>query len=60
MFIRSTIDIIFDYGQGFFDSLASLIFFMLLGNYPQKPMTFYLLKGILSPIFRLQLLNKFG
>jgi Cu+-exporting ATPase len=32
MFIRSTVDIVFNYGQGFFDSLASLIFFMLLGK----------------------------
>jgi Cu+-exporting ATPase len=32
MFIRSLVDIIFDYGPGFFDSLTSLIFFMLLGK----------------------------
>ncbi|RZL43252.1 MAG: heavy metal translocating P-type ATPase, partial [Pedobacter sp.] len=32
MFIRSTVDIVMGYGQGFFDSLASLIFFMLLGK----------------------------
>lgn len=32
MFVRSTVDIIFDYGQGFFDSMAGLIFFMLLGR----------------------------
>jgi len=32
MFIRSTVDIIFDYGQGFFDSMCGLIFFMLLGK----------------------------
>jgi len=32
MFVRSTVDIIFDYGQGFFDSLTGLIFFMLLGK----------------------------
>ena len=32
MFVRSTIDIIFDYGQGFFDSMSGLIFFMLLGR----------------------------
>ena len=32
MFIRSTVDIVFDYGQGFFDSMAGLIFFMLLGK----------------------------
>jgi Cu+-exporting ATPase len=32
MFVRSTVDIIFDYGSGFFDSLTGLIFFMLLGK----------------------------
>ncbi|MFY0483299.1 heavy metal translocating P-type ATPase [Flavobacterium sp. PLA-1-15] len=32
MFIRSTVDIVFDYGQGFFDSLTGLVFFMLLGK----------------------------
>ena len=32
MFVRSTIDISFDYGSGFFDSLTGLIFFMLLGK----------------------------
>lgn len=32
MFIRSTVDIVFDLGQGFFDSLTSLIFLMLLGK----------------------------
>nr|WP_315142471.1 heavy metal translocating P-type ATPase metal-binding domain-containing protein [uncultured Flavobacterium sp.] len=32
MFIRSTFDIIMDYGSGFFDSLCGLIFFMLLGK----------------------------
>lgn len=31
-FIRSTVDIIMDYGSGFFDSLTGLIFFMLLGK----------------------------
>jgi len=36
MFVRSTIDIVFDYGQGFFDSLASLVFFMLLGKLFQQ------------------------
>jgi Cu+-exporting ATPase len=36
MFIRSTVDIIFDYGQGFFDSMAGLIFFMLLGKLFQQ------------------------
>jgi len=32
MFLRSTFDIVFDYGQGFFDSLTGLVFFMLLGK----------------------------
>ena len=32
MFVRSTVDIIMGHGQGFFDSLAGLIFFMLLGK----------------------------
>ena len=32
MFVRSMVDIIFDFGPGFFDSLTGLIFFMLLGK----------------------------
>ena len=32
MFVRSTVDIIYNYGSGFFDSLTGLIFFMLLGK----------------------------
>ncbi|MGV1011716.1 MAG: heavy metal translocating P-type ATPase metal-binding domain-containing protein [Flavobacterium sp.] len=41
MFIRSTVDIIFDYGQGFFDSMSGLIFFMLLGKlFQQKTYSF--------------------
>ncbi|MGO4771908.1 heavy metal translocating P-type ATPase metal-binding domain-containing protein [Flavobacterium sp. W22_SRS_FK3] len=32
MFIRSTYDMLMDNGPGFFDSLASLVFFMLLGK----------------------------
>ncbi len=36
LFIRSTIDIIFDFGSGFFDSLTGLIFFLLLGKFFQK------------------------
>jgi len=32
MFVRSTFDIILNYGSGFFDSLTGLIFFMLLGK----------------------------
>jgi len=41
MFIRSTADIIFDMGQGFFDSLTGLVFFMLLGKlFQQKTYNF--------------------
>jgi Cu+-exporting ATPase len=41
MFVRSTVDIIFDYGQGFFDSMCGLIFFMLLGKlFQQKTYSF--------------------
>lgn len=41
MFVRSTIDIIMDYGQGFFDSLTGLVFFMLLGKlFQQKTYSF--------------------
>ncbi|MBW4360768.1 heavy metal translocating P-type ATPase [Flavobacterium taihuense] len=32
MFVRSTFDVVMDYGSGFFDSLTGLIFFMLLGK----------------------------
>lgn len=41
MFVRSTIDIIMGYGQGFFDSLTGLVFFMLLGKlFQQKTYSF--------------------
>jgi Cu+-exporting ATPase len=30
MFVRSTVDIVFDYGSGFFDSLTGLIFFYVV------------------------------
>ena len=36
LFIRSTIEIMFDYGSGFFDSLTGLIFFLLLGRFFQQ------------------------
>ncbi|MCF4101411.1 heavy metal translocating P-type ATPase metal-binding domain-containing protein [Gillisia sp. M10.2A] len=36
LFIRSTAEIIFDLGTGFFDSLAGLIFFLLLGRFFQQ------------------------
>ncbi|MFH6967025.1 heavy metal translocating P-type ATPase [Flavobacterium sp. FlaQc-28] len=32
MFIRSTFDMVMNYGPGFFDSLTGLVFFMLLGK----------------------------
>lgn len=32
MFVRSSIDMAFNYGPGFFDSLTGLVFFMLLGK----------------------------
>ncbi|MBP4137611.1 heavy metal translocating P-type ATPase [Flavobacterium geliluteum] len=32
MFVRSTFDVVMNYGSGFFDSLTGLIFFMLLGK----------------------------
>ncbi|MHA3789466.1 heavy metal translocating P-type ATPase [Flavobacterium hauense] len=41
MFVRSTVDILFDFGQGFFDSLTGLVFFMLLGKlFQQKTYNF--------------------
>ncbi|PZR13839.1 MAG: heavy metal translocating P-type ATPase [Flavobacterium psychrophilum] len=41
MFVRSTVDIVFDLGQGFFDSLTGLVFFMLLGKlFQQKTYNF--------------------
>lgn len=36
LFLRSTVDIIFDRGPGFFDSLTGLIFFLLLGKFFQQ------------------------
>ena len=36
LFIRSTIEIMFDLGSGFFDSLAGLIFFLLIGKFFQQ------------------------
>jgi len=36
LFIRSTIEIIFDLGTGFFDSLTGLVFFLLLGKFFQQ------------------------
>jgi Cu+-exporting ATPase len=36
LFIRSTVEIAFDLGQGFFDSLSGLVFFLLLGKFFQQ------------------------
>lgn len=36
LFVRSTIEILFDIGTGFFDSLAGLVFFLLLGKFFQQ------------------------
>jgi len=36
LFLRSTLDIIFEWGPGFFDSLTGLIFFLLLGRFFQQ------------------------
>ena len=36
LFIRSTVEIFFDLGSGFFDSLTGLVFFLLLGKFFQQ------------------------
>jgi len=36
LFIRSTIEIIFNLGSGFFDSLTGLVFFLLVGKFFQQ------------------------
>lgn len=36
LFLRSTIDVFFDLGSGFFDSLTGLVFFLLLGKFFQQ------------------------
>ncbi|WP_019039602.1 heavy metal translocating P-type ATPase [Psychroflexus tropicus] len=36
LFIRSSVDIFFDLGSGFFDSLTGLVFFLLLGKIVQQ------------------------
>ncbi|QXP51481.1 MULTISPECIES: heavy metal translocating P-type ATPase metal-binding domain-containing protein [unclassified Cellulophaga] len=36
LFVRSTLEIIFDWGPGFFDSLTGLVFFLLLGKFFQQ------------------------
>ncbi|WP_339710388.1 heavy metal translocating P-type ATPase metal-binding domain-containing protein [uncultured Kriegella sp.] len=36
LFLRSTVEIIFNWGPGFFDSLTGLVFFLLLGKFFQQ------------------------
>ena len=36
LFIRSSVEIFFDLGSGFFDSLTGLVFFLLLGKFVQQ------------------------
>ncbi|MDQ7917568.1 heavy metal translocating P-type ATPase metal-binding domain-containing protein [Mesonia sp. MT50] len=36
LFIRSTVEIAMDWGTGFFDSMAGLVFFLLLGKFFQQ------------------------
>jgi Cu+-exporting ATPase len=42
LFIRSTVEILFDLGTGFFDSLTGLVFFLLLGKFVQQKTYNYL------------------
>ncbi|MCK0160820.1 heavy metal translocating P-type ATPase [Allomuricauda sp. F6463D] len=42
LFVRSTVDIAFDLGSGFFDSLTGLVFFLLLGRFFQQKTYSYL------------------
>jgi Cu+-exporting ATPase len=42
LFIRSTLDIMMDWGTGFFDSLSGLLFFLLLGKFFQQKTYSYL------------------
>ncbi len=42
LFLRSTADIVFDLGSGFFDSLTGLVFFLLLGKFFQQKTYAYL------------------
>ncbi|MEG3657545.1 heavy metal translocating P-type ATPase metal-binding domain-containing protein [Arenibacter palladensis] len=42
LFLRSTAEIIFDWGSGFFDSLTGLVFFLLLGKFFQQKTYSYL------------------
>lgn len=42
LFLRSTLDIMFDWGSGFFDSLTGLVFFLLIGKFFQQKTYNYL------------------
>lgn len=42
LFIRSSMDIMMDWGTGFFDSLSGLVFFLLLGRFFQQKTYKYL------------------
>lgn len=42
LFIRSSVEVIFDLGSGFFDSLTGLVFFLLLGKFFQQKTYNYL------------------
>ncbi len=42
LFVRSTLEITFDWGTGFFDSLTGFVFFLLVGKYFQQKTYSYL------------------
>ncbi len=42
LFVRSSVEVIFDLGSGFFDSLTGLVFFLLVGKYFQQKTYSYL------------------
>ncbi|PCH78518.1 MAG: heavy metal translocating P-type ATPase [Flavobacteriaceae bacterium] len=42
LFVRSVVEVAFDIGSGFFDSLTGLVFFLLLGKFFQKKTYNYL------------------
>ncbi|WP_339849471.1 heavy metal translocating P-type ATPase metal-binding domain-containing protein [uncultured Dokdonia sp.] len=42
LFIRSTVEVLMDWGSGFFDSMAGLVFFLLLGKFFQQKTYAYL------------------
>ncbi|PVW15827.1 heavy metal translocating P-type ATPase [Marixanthomonas spongiae] len=42
LFLRSTLEIVMDWGTGFFDSLTGLVFFLLLGKFFQQKTYSYL------------------